>query len=199
MSASTADRPRVLAFAGSVRRGSLNRALVRAGAERIRAAGLDCTLLELADHPLPLYDGDLEAEQGLPAAAAALRDMFLDHDALLIAAPEYNSSITPLLKNTLDWVSRSPGGEGDLSPYADKVAGLLAASPGALGGLRGLGTVRSILSSIGVLVLPEQAALARAHQSIDAEGRIVDDAADARVRKVCEALVERTLRLSGGR
>lgn len=190
--------PRVLAFAGSARRGSLNRRLVDFAAGTVREAGVECTVLDLADYPLPLYDADLEAAEGLPPAAAALRERFLEHDALLIAAPEYNSSITPLLKNTLDWVSRGPGGEGDLAPYRGKLAALLAASPGALGGLRGLVTVRSILGNIGVTVIPEQFALARAGEAFDPAGGLADSDAAARVRRVGAALAGWLKRLERG-
>ena len=154
--------PRILAFAGSTRGESLNRKLIA------HAATLgDTTLIELADYPLPLYDGDLETEHGLPKHALDLKRLFTQHDALLLACPEYNGSITPLLKNTIDWVSRPAPNEKPLACFKGKVAALLAASPGALGGLRGLVHVRAILSGIGVLVLPNQLAVPRAHEELD--------------------------------
>jgi len=175
--------PRILAFAGSARRDSVNRKLITL------ASGMaDATLLELADYPLPLYNADLEAEEGVPANARALQAIFLQHDALLLACPEYNGSITPLLKNTLDWVSRPAPGLKSLAAFEGKVAALLAASPGSLGGLRGLVHVRAILSGIGVLVMPRQLAVPRAHEGID-------DATQARLRGVVDALVDTVARL----
>ena len=102
------NAPRILAFAGSAREESFNKRLVRVAAAGAEAAGVACTVLDLRDFPLPIYDGDLEAAEGLPENAKRLRELFLAHQGLLIASPEYNSSISPLLKNTLDWVSRAP-------------------------------------------------------------------------------------------
>ena len=103
--------PKILAFSGSIRRESWNRKLIRVAVDATRAAGGDVTLIDLADYPLPLYNGDLEERDGLPDNAQRLKALFKEHDALLIASPEYNSSMPPLLKNTLDWVSREWQGE----------------------------------------------------------------------------------------
>jgi len=176
--------PRILAFAGSARAGSFNRKLIRIAAEGARAAGAEVTLIELRDHPLPLYDADLEAAEGLPANVRKLKELFLAHDGLLISAPEYNSSITPLLKNTIDWVSRSAPGEAPLSCYDGKVAALLSASPGSLGGLRGLAVVRSCLSNIRVLVLPDQVAVPRANEAFAEDGSLKDEKRQAAVKRL---------------
>ncbi|MEW6254242.1 MAG: NAD(P)H-dependent oxidoreductase, partial [Planctomycetota bacterium] len=109
--------PKILAFAGSLRRDSWNRKLIQVAAEAARVAGAEVTLIDLADYPLPLMDEDLEARDGLPTNAQRLKALFKAHDALLIASPEYNSSLPPLLKNTLDWVSREWQGESGLVPY----------------------------------------------------------------------------------
>ena len=100
---------KILAFAGSTRAGSLNKLLLRTAVQGAEAAGASVTVIDLADFRIPLYDGDLEAESGLPENAEKLQNLFLEHNGLLIAAPEYNSSITPVLKNTFDWVSRRDG------------------------------------------------------------------------------------------
>ncbi|MEW6416365.1 MAG: NAD(P)H-dependent oxidoreductase [Pseudomonadota bacterium] len=166
--------PKILAFAGSLRRDSWNRKLIQVAAEAARVAGAEVTLIDLADYPLPLMDEDLEARDGLPANAQRLKALFKAHDALLIASPEYNSSLPPLLKNTLDWVSREWQGESGLVPYAGKVAALLAASPGAFGGMRMLPHLRQILNALGVLVLPGQFSLAHADQGFDdADGALM--------------------------
>jgi len=159
--------PRVLAFAGSHRKGSWNGRLVEVAATGAQQAGAQVTLVNLADYPLPLYDQDLEAETGLPEPGRRLRELFLSHDGLMIASPEYNSSLTPLLKNTIDWMSRPQPGEPALKAFTGKVAVLMSASPGALGGLRGLVHVRSILGNIGVIVLPQQIAIPKATEAFD--------------------------------
>ena len=166
--------PRILAFAGSARRESFNKKLVAIAVEGARAVGADVTLIDLADYSLPLFDEDLEAEAGLPENAAKLKQLFFDHDGLLISCPEYNSSITPLLKNTIDWCSRKAEGETPLQAFKGKTTALMAASPGALGGLRGLVTVRSILGNVGMLVLPDQLAIPTAHEAFAADGSLKD-------------------------
>lgn len=189
--------PRILAFAGSTRRESFNRRAIRVAAGAVREAGGEVTLIELADYPMPIMDQDLEEESGLPEHAVRLKDLFMAHDALLISCPEYNSSITPLLKNTIDWVSRRREGEAALAAFSGKVAGLIAASPGALGGLRCLREVRSILGSIGVVVIPEQAAIAQAHTRFEGES-LTDEGMRQRIESVARSLVRTTGRLKDG-
>lgn len=188
--------PSILVFAGSTRRDSFNRKLAAAAAGICRAAGAEATLLELADYPLPLFSQDLESEQGLPDNAVELKRIFREHDGLVIACPEYNGSITPLLKNTIDWISRRTGNESPLVAYRGKTAALLSASPGALGGLRGLVHVRAILSGIGVLVLPAQVAVSRAFEAFAEDGSLSDDAVAGRVRDALAELVNATAKLS---
>jgi len=183
------SKPRILAFAGSLRRDSFNKKLVRLAAEKAREAGAEVTLLDLRDYPLPVYDGDLEEESGLPAKALELKEIFKAHGGLLLSCPEYNSSISAVLKNTIDWVSRPNGDEPPLACFAGKVATLLAASPGGLGGLRGLVTVRSILGNIQVIVLPGQLAVSRAHEAFDAEGDFTDPKQAERVAGLAAELV----------
>jgi NAD(P)H-dependent FMN reductase len=182
-------RPKILAFAGATRRESFNKKLVRIAARAAEEAGGEVTLIDLRDLPLPLYDGDLEAEQGLPPNGRRLKDLFLAHQGLLISSPEYNSSISGVLKNTIDWVSRPVPNEKPLECFTGKVAGLVSASPGALGGLRGLVTVRSILSNINVLVVPDQAAVSKAHEAFDGEGQLKDPKVHAMVQKVSTSVV----------
>lgn len=191
-----ADTVKILAFAGSARADSLNKRLIRAGAEAARAAGAEVTLIDLNDYPMPLYHGDLEAREGVPQNARALKALFTEHRGLLIASPENNSSVSALLKNTLDWISRSDGGQNGLVPYQGKVAALLSASPGALGGLRGLTHLRSILQALNVLVLSEQFALSRAHEAFSPEVRLIDPKQQAVLTGVTARLVEVTRRLA---
>jgi chromate reductase len=171
-----AKHPRILAFAGSSRRDSVNKKLLAIAAEGAREAGAEVTVVDLADFPMPLYDGDLEEREGLPPQAKRLRQIMIEHDGLLIASPEYNSSISGLLKNVIDWLSRpQPGEEAlELLPFKNKVACLISASPSYWGGLRGLVTLRSILGNIRVLVLPEQLTLPNAFEAFDDRGQLKD-------------------------
>ena len=157
---------RILAFAGSTRTESFNKKLIRIAADGAREAGAEVTLIDLRDYALPLYDGDLETAVGLPENGRKLKDLFLSHQGLLLSCPEYNSSISGVLKNAIDWVSRPAPEEKPLECFREKVCGLLAASPGALGGLRGLVTVRAILGNIGAIVLPDQVAVMKAHEAL---------------------------------
>jgi NAD(P)H-dependent FMN reductase len=187
--------PRILAFAGSLRRESFNKKLVPIAVKGARDAGAEVTLIDLADFPLPLFDQDLEARQGMPENGAKLKQLFIVHDGLLIASPEYNSSITAVLKNAIDWVSRPATGEPSLAAFRGKVAALLSASPGALGGLRGLVHVRSILGNIGVVVLPDQIAVARAHEAFQPDGSLKDPKQHADIELLGKTLASFLMKL----
>ncbi len=166
-------QPRILAFAGSTRRASFNKQLVRIAASGARRAGARVEVIDLSDYPLPLFDQDLEAERGLPDEARELKRLLAANDGRLIASPEYNSSVSGVLKNAIDWASRSADPkEAPLASFAGKTAVLMSASPGQLGGLRGLVHLRSILGNIRVLVLPEQRAVPRAHEAFAEDGSI---------------------------
>jgi NAD(P)H-dependent FMN reductase len=189
--------PRILAFAGSLRRESFNKKLVPIAAKAARDAGAEVTLIDLKDFPLPVFDQDLEAEHGMPENGKKLKQLFIDHAGLLIAAPEYNSSITAVLKNAIDWVSRPAPGEPSLVAFRGKVATLMSASPGALGGLRGLVHVRSILGNIGVIVLPEQIAVAKASEAFNADGSLKDPKQQAGIEGLGHTLASFLLKLTG--
>jgi NAD(P)H-dependent FMN reductase len=191
-----AGKANLLAFAGSTRSGSWNRKLIQVAADSARGNGAEVTLIELSDYPLPLYNGDLEESQGLPEAARELAALFDRHDGFLISAPEYNSSITPLLKNTIDWISRPADGVSGLKYYASKTAAFFAASPGALGGLRGLFHCRQIMSTLGVMVIPDQLALVHASKAFDDAGELQDEKTRERVDKITGTLVRITERIA---
>jgi chromate reductase, NAD(P)H dehydrogenase (quinone) len=188
---------KILAFAGSSRRGSFNRRLLEVAVLGARNAGADVTVLELRDYPLPIMDQDLEQEQGTPENAKRLKQLFVEHQGLLIASPEYNSSMTPLLKNTIDWVSRPAPNEPPLVAFTGKVCGLVSASPGALGGLRALVHVRSMLGNIGVLVLPDQVAVPRAFEAFNPDGSLKDPKQQASVEAVGAKLAAVAAKLRG--
>lgn len=189
---------KILAFAGSARKESFNRKLIAFAAKSAREQGAEVSLIEVRDFPMPLYNGDLEDEQVPPEAATRLYELMKQHQGLLLACPEYNSSITPLLKNTIDWVSRPREGEQPLAAFTGKVAGLLSASPGQLGGLRGLVHVRSILGNIGVFVIPNQVAVSRAHEAFDESDSIRDQGMAERISGVVTQLIETTNKLTAG-
>jgi NAD(P)H-dependent FMN reductase len=181
---------RILAFAGSTRAGSFNKRLVKVAAAGAREAGADVTEIDLRDFPMPLYDGDLEAAGGLPEQAQRLRALFMSHHGLLISTPEYNSSTPGVLKNAIDWVSRPAAGEPELAGFIGKVAVLMSASPGRLGGLRSLLALRALLSSIRVLVLPDQFALAAAHEAFSDDGSLKDGRQQATAARLGRVLAE---------
>ncbi|MFN0058147.1 MAG: NADPH-dependent FMN reductase [Planctomycetota bacterium] len=184
------NKPKILAFAGSTRKESYNKKLVRLAAELTRSAGAEVTLIDLRDFTLPVFDEDLEAASGLPEAAVRLKRLMMEHHGFLIACPEYNSSITAVLKNAIDWASRRAKDEAPLECFRGKLAALIAASPGALGGLRGLVTVRSILGNIGMLVLPDQVAIPVANEAFNANGSLVDDKRLQTLKALCEQIVK---------
>jgi len=175
---------------------SLNKKLARVAAGAVQAAGAKATLVDLADYPMPLYDGDLETSEGIPPNARKLKDLFIVHQGLLIVSPENNASVSALLKNTLDWISRQDGEESGLAPYKAKVAAIAGASPGALGGLRGLTHLRAILQNLNVLVLSEQFALGRAHEAFDQDGSLKDAKQQSAIATLAKRLVEVSARLS---
>lgn len=160
---------RLLFLAGSAREASLNKRLAKLGARIAEANGIPATFADLSDYPLPLYNGDLQDSQGIPDNAMKLEALMKVHPGIFIACPEYNASITPLLKNTLDWISRiRREGEEPLAVFKTRVFALGAASPGGMGGIRGLVTVRTVLEmGLGALVLPDQFLLPRALEAFD--------------------------------
>ena len=191
---------RILAFSGSARRDSFNQRVVTVAAEAARAAGAEVELLDLLDYPMPLFNQDEEAANGKSEAAKALKAKMIAADGFLLSCPEYNGSITPLLKNTIDWVSRPDEGEdmrAGLPAYKGKVVTLMAASPGGLGGLRGLFHVRDILSGVGCVVLPDQVAVPAAHTQFDEDGAMKADGMRPRIEALGTGLVSFLDRLDG--
>lgn len=185
---------KILCFSGSGRIGSINTKLVKYALKVAEQKGADVTFVDLKqDVPMPLFDQDLEKEKGLPTEAVDLKALMRSHDAFLIAAPEYNSSITPLLKNTIDWVSRPhEDDEPSLSAFTGKVVGLMATSPGGLGGLRGLFHVRDIFQNVGSIVVPQMAAIGGGFQAFDENGDLVNDNQKAMIDKLVNQVLEVT-------
>lgn len=185
-------KPRILAFSGSARRESLNKKFLAAAADAARAAGAEVTVVDFRELPLPMYDGDLEDAEGMPANAQRFVQLITSHHGLLIASPEYNSQITPLLKNAIDWATRA-----DENPLADKVAAVLSASPGMFGGIRSMTLARQLLTHLGSHVVPVQCILPQADKAFDAAGKLTNERAQESVRKLARALVEAARKLHG--
>jgi NAD(P)H-dependent FMN reductase len=188
--------PRILAFGGSLRRDSYNQTLAAIAAAGALETGAEVTVISLRDFALPVFDEDLEASSGMPEAAKRLKAIFREHNGLIIASPEYNSSITAALKNAIDWVSRvESDDEPSLSALAGKTAVVCSASPGGLGGLRGLVHLRAILGSISITVLPDQIAIGKAYEAFTPDGALVDEKQQARVKALGSNLAKHLLKM----
>jgi NAD(P)H-dependent FMN reductase len=158
---------------------------VKLAAEAARSAGAEVTLISLCDFRMPLFDEDLEAEQGKPEKAKELKALFLSHDCLLIASPEYNSMITAALKNAFDWVSRADAaGEPPLAALNGKTAAILSASPGGYGGARSLGFLRPFLGNLKITVLQEEFSLPKAHEAFAEDGSLLNAEFAAKVSAI---------------
>ncbi len=176
---------KILAFSGSSRKQSVNQKLVKIAALAAENQGASVTVIDLIDFSMPLFNQDLEAEQGMPAKASEFKKLLVEHDGFLIASPEYNSAFSPLLKNVIDWASRAESDdEPPLLAYRGKVASIMAASPGGLGGIRGLVFLRMLLNNIGVTVLPEQQAIPMAFKAFGEDGKLVDKKQQQAVEKL---------------
>lgn len=188
--------PRILTFAGSIRTGSFSASLAALAAKELAQMECEPVLLSLADYPMPIYDGDLEASEGVPPAAKQLRDQLARADGVFIATPEYNAGLPPLLKNALDWASRVRGGEGDA--FKGPVYAIGSSSPGGLGGYRASMMLRQTLAlGLGCLVLAEQVMVAGASHAFDARGDFTDEKARERLRAVMTALIEQAALRAG--
>lgn len=183
-------QPKILVFAGSLRSESFNHKLVVAASKGAEKAGAHVTIIRLRDFEMPLYDQEIEDANGLPENCVKLKELFKAHHGFLVGCPEYNSSISGVLKNTIDWVSRPRDGEAPLECFDRKVIGLTAASPGGLGGIRGLPIERMLFGHIKAIVLPEQFALSQAHDAFDDQGNLKNDKQREMAEGVGKAVAE---------
>jgi len=189
--------PTVLAFSGSPGEGSYNTMLGTVAAGAAEAAGATVTRINLRDYPMPLFDEDLEAERGMPSEARAFKEHLISADGVLIASPEYNGSMSGALKNAIDWATRVESGEQPLVAFRNKCCGLLSASPGGLGGIRGLLHLRPVLGNIMMHVVPEQFALAKAYEAFNDDGSLKDENTAGAVAAVGTAVAETAKKLHG--
>lgn len=187
---------KLIFFAGSASKNSIHKKLAHAGADIARDIGAEVTILDLKDYELPLYCTDLEMEQGIPENVIKLKELFVAHDGFFVASPEYNSTFTPLMKNTFDWMSRPHyDGEPMFEPFDGKVAAITAASPGALGGIRGLFPLRLWLSNMNIHVIPKQMAMGNASNGFNDDGTLSDERQSAMLTDVVKQLVETATKL----
>ena len=190
------DMPRILVFAGSAREASLNKKLARIAAKVVNEQGGEATYIDLRDYPMPIYEGDLEEREGMPEAARRLRELFVSHPAFLIVSPENNGSIPSLLKNALDWLSRDTDGKSGLEPYRGKIVALMAASPGAFGGVMALGHLRQSLVKLFAHVIPEQFPLPKADEAFAEDGSLTQAWQQKSVLNVVRQLIDTTKRMT---
>lgn len=184
---------KILAFAGSTREASLNKKLLAIAAEGAREAGAEVTVIDLRDYPMPIYDGDLEASDGIPENGRQLHVLLEAHDGLLIATPENNFSMSAVLKNTIDWTSRAFDDTPTLHYYRGKTAALVSAA-GTYGGIIGMTQLRQVLAAFRVMVIPEQYGIVFAFREVDENGNLKEEhiapakAVGARLAEVVEKI-----------
>ncbi|MBV2142087.1 NAD(P)H-dependent oxidoreductase [Falsochrobactrum sp. TDYN1] len=182
----------ILVFAGSIRKGAYSGHMADAASKELVSQGAEVTRITLADFPLPIMDEDLEKEHGIPENALRLGRLFAAHDGLMICSPEYNASIPPLLKNTIDWVSRiSRDGDKPFKPYAGLTVGLCSTSNGNFAGLRGLYHLRAVLMNVGTQIVTEQCSVARASEAFNDDATLKDERSARMLSTVCRSLIER--------
>ena len=154
---------KILAFAGSTRADSYNQKLLEEASSMVREMGAEVTIIHLNDYHMPFYDADLEKEEGMPKNAQKLRQLMIESDAIIIASPEYNSSVSGILKNTIDWASRGENGGPSRDAFKEKNFAIMSASPSKMGGSRGLKHLRAILENVGAIVVPQEVTVSEAH------------------------------------
>ncbi len=190
--------PRIVVFAGSTRSGAYSGKTAGAAVKMLAILGGEVTQLSLLDYPLPLMNEDLERDQGIPANVMRLAKIIDIHDGILIATPEYNASIPPLLKNTLDWLSRNlkDSSGRPLKPFDGKVAALCSSSTGAFGGMRALNHLRPVCMGIGLEVITPQCSVSNAKTAFDDNGELVNERTRATMERTCKTLLEHAKLLS---
>jgi chromate reductase, NAD(P)H dehydrogenase (quinone) len=183
--------PKILVFAGSIRSGAFSSKTADAATRELAAQGAEVTRISLGDYPLPLMDEDFEKEKGVPENAVKLARLFVAHDAVLIATPEYNGSMPPLVKNTIDWISRvHRDGGRPLKPFSGRVAAICSSSEGHFAGIRSANHLRAVLAHIGMEVIAPQVSVPRGGEAFDADGEFHDEKLSAGMRRLCKVLIE---------
>lgn len=189
--------PKILVFAGSIRSGAYSGKTADIAQHELAKQGADVTRISLADYPLPIMDEDLEAEKGIPENAYKLARLFAAHDAVLICTPEYNGSMPPLLKNTIDWVSRiSQDGGKPLKPYTGRAVGICSSSDGHFAGIRSANHLRAVLAHIQMEVIAPQVSVPNGAEAFDEDGNFVAERLSKGMQRLCRSLIEHARLLS---
>ncbi|MBT4523374.1 MAG: NAD(P)H-dependent oxidoreductase [Phycisphaerae bacterium] len=183
------NTPKILAFAGSTRKESFNKRLAKIALLAADKAGAETTFIDLHDYDMPLYSEDLLAEHGMPEGVIAFKEMLKNHNGFLITSPEYNGSLTGTLKNAIDWGTVKADGEERMACWNGKIAGLLSASPGGLGGIRGLHHLRTILAGIGTFVLPNHLAVGNSTTNLQNDEQITDEKLQLQLESLTHEMV----------
>ena len=188
--------PKILVFAGSIRTGALSGKLAALAAKELALADAEVTRISLADYPLPIYDGDLEAAKGIPENAVRLAKLIAAQHGVFIATPEYNNSVPPLLKNAIDWVSRNKGGRDGIA-FRHKVYGIGATSDGMVGGARALIDCRKIVQAgLGAILIPDKIEIGRAQEAFDESGELIPEPVSRLLKSLCRHLVQLSRQLA---
>ncbi|CUI16134.1 NADPH-dependent FMN reductase [Candidatus Protochlamydia naegleriophila] len=180
---------KVLAFAGSTQDSSLNKKLVREAAKIAGQMGAKVKVIDLRDYEIPFYDADLESSQGMPQSAKRLRQLMKESHAIIIATPEYNGSLSAVLKNAIDWASRSESGQPSRDAFSGKKFAILSASPGGTGGARALGHLRTIIENVGGTVVSTQVSVPNAYQAFNEQGELQDPILKEGLKKEVQELL----------
>ena len=188
--------PKILVFAGSTRTGALSGKLASLAAKELALADAEVTRISLADYPLPIYNGDLEAEKGIPENAIKLARLIAAQHGVFIATPEYNNSVPPLLKNAIDWVSRNKGGPNGIA-FRNKVYGIGSTSDGMVGGARALIDCRKIVQAgLGAILIPDKIEIGRAQDAFDEAGELIPEPVSKLLKSLCRHLVQLSRQLA---
>lgn len=189
--------PKILVFAGSIRTGAYSGKTADVAQKELAVQGAEVTRISLADYPLPIMDQDLEKEKGVPENAYRLARLFAAHDGILIATPEYNGSMPPLLKNAIDWISRVKTDNGrPLRPLPGKVVAICSSSDGHFAGIRSAAHLRAVLAHIQMDVIAPQCSVPYADEAFDEDGAFREERPRKSMHRVCEALIERAWQAS---
>jgi len=199
MTTQSGQEQRLLFIAGSSREKSFNKRLAKLGERVADANGIPATFVDLGDYPMPMYNGDMEIKEGAPENARKLKALMKIHGGIFIASPEYNASFSPLLKNAIDWVSHTRDeGEAPLEVFKTRVFALGSASPGGMGGLRGLSQLRLVLEiGLNALVLPDQFAVPRAMEAFDENGHLKNKDSQETFKQLIQKLARAARVLNG--
>lgn len=181
---------KVIAFSGSTRKESCNKKLINNAAEIARKMGANVTVIDLKDFPIPFYDADLEESQGMPEYAKRFRQMIVESNRIIISSPEYNSSLSAVLKNALDWASRTEDGKPSREAFAGKKVAIMSCSPGAGGGARGLVHLRSVITNIGGEVVDLQLVVPNSYTAFNSQGLLESESLREELKKEMEELLK---------